>query len=225
MESSALPPPPAAIAVAGRDQCPLKKPAPSSALTFKKTILCRYYPNCSRCSGCLFAHTVAELRARPDFTKTRICAAYLEGACSLPAGECSYAHGAGDLRTTTRVRGVARPLPRQVAPGEEGSSVMSGSAALTILPTSTSSGVSTPRSLGFGHLTPPLVPTGPVPPTLAEAPLPMCAPMLAQPGSLGGVARARPTWGYGVGAIRIAGPGDILADCARTFTVLARFRC
>jgi len=75
-----------------------KKTPPDCAAKFQKTVMCRYFPHCARGQDCLYAHSAAELRSRPNFTKTRMCAGYQDGRCELAASECAFAHGPEDLR-------------------------------------------------------------------------------------------------------------------------------
>lgn len=74
------------------------EPRRQCAEAFKKTTICKYFPNCRLGSACRFAHTSEELRARPQLTKTRMCAGYYDGRCRRPASECGFAHGKHDLK-------------------------------------------------------------------------------------------------------------------------------
>lgn len=66
----------------------------------RKTQLCRFYPNCRNKDRCSFAHGKAEVKGRPDLTKTSLCQAWLHGACPLDNDECNFAHGLQDLKVT-----------------------------------------------------------------------------------------------------------------------------
>ncbi len=66
-----------------------------SALLYK-TDLCSKYPWCI--PGCPFAHSVHELRARPDLSKTRWCKAFRKGLCRDQ--DCAFAHARRELRRT-----------------------------------------------------------------------------------------------------------------------------
>ena len=46
----------------------------------KKTQLCKFFAvgACTRGSNCAFAHGAAQLREQPDFSKTRLCADFIE---------------------------------------------------------------------------------------------------------------------------------------------------
>mmetsp|Transcript_119035 Transcript_119035/g.333461 ORF Transcript_119035/g.333461 Transcript_119035/m.333461 type:complete len:266 (+) Transcript_119035:58-855(+) len=82
----------------------------SGSVTFRKTLLCRYFPRCTKGDACPYAHTEAELRTRPDFTKTRICAGFRDGRCKLSASECLFAHRRHDLHA------VLESVPVATAP-------------------------------------------------------------------------------------------------------------
>uniref|UniRef100_A0A0G4GHB5 C3H1-type domain-containing protein n=1 Tax=Chromera velia CCMP2878 TaxID=1169474 RepID=A0A0G4GHB5_9ALVE len=55
---------------------------------------------CRKGENCNYAHTETELRSGPALTKTKLCDAFLRGACRLRGEQCRYAHGEGDLRAT-----------------------------------------------------------------------------------------------------------------------------
>lgn len=93
-------------AASSAERGPIKKAgAVEGVQKFKKTALCRFYPKCTKGEECNYAHSLAELRARPNLVKTRICAGYTDGRCKLPASECAFAHGSHDLRAA----GAGRP--------------------------------------------------------------------------------------------------------------------
>lgn len=81
-------------------------------LQFYKTTLCRYFGRpggCEKGAACGFAHGTAELRTRPDLTKTSICKAWQAGTCLLPAEACCFAHGENDRKTTDLFNTVLAP--------------------------------------------------------------------------------------------------------------------
>ena len=51
--------------------------------------------------ACRFAHSVEELRAPPDLTKTAMCRAFARGECQEK--DCKFAHGERELRVTESV--------------------------------------------------------------------------------------------------------------------------
>lgn len=53
---------------------------------------------CAKRHECSYAHSMSELRNRPDLTKTKLCDAYMKGRCQDPA--CKWAHGRHELRFT-----------------------------------------------------------------------------------------------------------------------------
>mmetsp|Transcript_107909 Transcript_107909/g.310966 ORF Transcript_107909/g.310966 Transcript_107909/m.310966 type:complete len:436 (-) Transcript_107909:93-1400(-) len=76
---------------------------PQSFDKFKKTVMCRFFPKCHKGSECPFAHAEDEIRARPDLTKTRMCAGFYDGRCKLSTAECPFAHGEQELRVRQEV--------------------------------------------------------------------------------------------------------------------------
>ena len=67
---------------------------------FKKTRLCKFYVagNCVRGTSCNFAHTVDQIRDQPDYSKTRLCANYLQSRWCRDGQYCKFAHGEHELR-------------------------------------------------------------------------------------------------------------------------------
>mmetsp|Transcript_3317 Transcript_3317/g.7349 ORF Transcript_3317/g.7349 Transcript_3317/m.7349 type:complete len:276 (+) Transcript_3317:173-1000(+) len=66
----------------------------------RKTTMCRAHAR-GRCRyglDCIFAHSPEELRRMPDLTKTKLCQAWLKGACPLEDSQCRFAHGSTDKR-------------------------------------------------------------------------------------------------------------------------------
>jgi len=106
----AVPPPPvpfpgwiASSQCAGRPESPAASQQEPPALrqvadAFTKTRPCRFYPRCNKGDACRFAHAPEEIRARPNMTKTRMCAGFYDGRCKLEPHECDFAHGEEDLR-------------------------------------------------------------------------------------------------------------------------------
>mmetsp|Transcript_22338 Transcript_22338/g.51784 ORF Transcript_22338/g.51784 Transcript_22338/m.51784 type:complete len:255 (+) Transcript_22338:58-822(+) len=76
----------------------------------KKTQLCKFFAMgaCSRGSDCAFAHGSGQLREQPDFSKTRLCADFVEfGRCSR-GKLCTFAHGKYELRPGSSAK-LGRP--------------------------------------------------------------------------------------------------------------------
>merc|ERR1719343_371713 len=73
---------------------------PEHRRLFLKTKLCKFFAvgACSRSTGCKFAHGRQDLRRLPDFTKTRLCPAFLVGSACGAGEACSYAHSLEELR-------------------------------------------------------------------------------------------------------------------------------
>lgn len=66
---------------------------------FAKTSMCKFHTvgKCKRGDACVFAHSEAELRDLPDFSRTRLCISLIEtGSCNDP--ECKFAHASEELR-------------------------------------------------------------------------------------------------------------------------------
>ncbi|CEM34246.1 unnamed protein product [Vitrella brassicaformis CCMP3155] len=59
---------------------------------------CVHQGECTRGENCRCAHSLEEVRTRPDLTKTRLCENFQKGECSDP--NCAYAHGEDELRST-----------------------------------------------------------------------------------------------------------------------------
>jgi len=68
------------------------------AVQFRKTRPCRFFPNCQKGTSCPFAHGLNDMRAPPDFSKTKLCLAWRGGKCGKPASACRFAHGLAELR-------------------------------------------------------------------------------------------------------------------------------
>lgn len=70
---------------------------------FKGTELCRFHlaGACSRGTACNFAHDESQLKAKPNFAKTRLCDMFLKtGRCTI-GSSCSFAHGKEEMRKAT----------------------------------------------------------------------------------------------------------------------------
>jgi len=68
---------------------------------FFKTKVCSLYNLniCKKGKDCPFAHTMDELRDKPNLYKTKLCEAFLQGQCTK-GEECNFAHGEDELRST-----------------------------------------------------------------------------------------------------------------------------
>ena len=76
----------------------------------KKTRLCKFFAvgACTRGSSCAFAHGSCQLRDQPDFSKTRLCADFVElGKCSAGLA-CKFAHSKSELRPGSAAK-LGRP--------------------------------------------------------------------------------------------------------------------
>ncbi|CAK9037231.1 unnamed protein product [Durusdinium trenchii] len=67
---------------------------------FKQTRLCKFHiaGNCIRGTSCNFAHSVEQIRHQPDFSKTRLCADFMESRWCRDGDYCKFAHGEHELR-------------------------------------------------------------------------------------------------------------------------------
>lgn len=77
--------------------------APSDDI-FYKTKLCRFFleGKCLRSGFCKYAHDRREMKALPDFTRTRVCPELRDqGFCSR-GPMCNFAHAPEELRARTR---------------------------------------------------------------------------------------------------------------------------
>jgi len=98
------------------------------ATNLRKTKFCRNVQQqgwCKYGEKCDFAHTVAELRIRPDYKKSKLCAYFAaKGRCK--AGDrCRFAHGMEELRPVSPLKerlgvpphalvAASQPMPPQV---------------------------------------------------------------------------------------------------------------
>ena len=73
---------------------------------FKQTRLCKFHiaGNCVRGTSCNFAHTIDQIRDQPDFSKTRLCADYLQAQWCRDGQYCKFAHGENELRPHPSVK-------------------------------------------------------------------------------------------------------------------------
>lgn len=66
-----------------------------------KTEMCKFFlrKNCGKGAKCPYAHSLAEVRDKPDLARTSMCQTFLQtGNCDSPS--CSFAHNESQLRTT-----------------------------------------------------------------------------------------------------------------------------
>ena len=73
---------------------------------FKQTRLCKFHVagNCVRGTSCNFAHSIDQIRDQPDFSKTRLCADYLQSQWCRDGQYCKFAHGEHELRPHPSVK-------------------------------------------------------------------------------------------------------------------------
>lgn len=121
---------------------------------FFKTVKCSFFANgaCRNGSSCNFAHEEAEVQNRPNLTKTSLCRKWENGACSLQAGECLFAHGPHELRSTPTFRMASdtkdwNPAPARGSPSDFGKAVAANAAE--------ASGLSRPLNSGGRWKKPP----------------------------------------------------------------------
>ncbi|CAK9010699.1 unnamed protein product [Durusdinium trenchii] len=72
----------------------------------KQTRLCRFFVvgACTRGEACTFAHGQDKLRQQPDFSKTRLCADFMERGSCAEGDRCKFAHGKSELRPGSAVK-------------------------------------------------------------------------------------------------------------------------
>lgn len=77
-----------------------KPPTWSNRGVFEKTQLCKFFAKgtCSRGEKCSFAHGNDQLRARVDFSCTRLCTDFMRSGGCCAGQECRFAHGLDELR-------------------------------------------------------------------------------------------------------------------------------
>lgn len=85
-------------------------------------MLCKFAArgNCHHGEFCVFAHGVDELRPRPHFQRTRLCAEFRHRGACIAGDRCNYAHGLHELPQTIttnqeRARVVHRALESSLA--------------------------------------------------------------------------------------------------------------
>eukprot|EP00930_Biecheleria_cincta_P000500 TRINITY_DN10109_c0_g1_i1.p1 TRINITY_DN10109_c0_g1~~TRINITY_DN10109_c0_g1_i1.p1 ORF type:complete len:243 (-),score=38.47 TRINITY_DN10109_c0_g1_i1:82-810(-) len=112
----------------GFDQGPQarSKNGKSAKAHYKGTELCRFHlaGACSRGNACNFAHGVVELKAKPNFEKTRLCSMWVHaGSCKMGSA-CSFAHSKEEMRQVAAEKRVTAdkhrssvPLSNPQAPG------------------------------------------------------------------------------------------------------------
>lgn len=79
----------------------MPRKSPKQVKHLVKTEMCRFHMlnRCTKGTSCSFAHTVNEIRAKPDLFCTSMCRVFLTtGNCDNPT--CSFAHSEQELRTT-----------------------------------------------------------------------------------------------------------------------------
>jgi len=67
-----------------------------------KTEMCKFFMSnrCGKGTRCTYAHSITEIRSKPDLEKTSMCKQFLQtGNCNRPG--CTFAHDERELRTTT----------------------------------------------------------------------------------------------------------------------------
>mmetsp|Transcript_45355 Transcript_45355/g.97238 ORF Transcript_45355/g.97238 Transcript_45355/m.97238 type:complete len:291 (-) Transcript_45355:184-1056(-) len=76
-----------------------------------KTRMCSFFlqKKCLRGSSCKFAHHESELRSAPDYSKTRLCNAYLQTGVCPDEEACTFAHSHEELRVRESRRMTQRP--------------------------------------------------------------------------------------------------------------------
>jgi len=84
------------------------KPGSMRLLNFKDTKLCKFYAagTCTRGASCNFAHSRAQVKEQPDFSKTRLCPDFMRSGRCRDGSGCKFAHGKGELKT--RAAKIAR---------------------------------------------------------------------------------------------------------------------
>lgn len=143
-----------------------------------KTELCKFFLRnaCGKGKNCHFAHSLHEIREKPDLTRTSMCQTFLAtGSCDNP--RCQFAHSEKSLRCTSgffktkvcrfasngrckhgaacRFAHTQDELSDMVIKEEEDLEVSSGQGSTLAPPSSASAGSGTPPISSEGHSTPP----------------------------------------------------------------------
>jgi len=81
---------------------PLPKKPQKVFQDFYKTQMCPQLPvgTCYKGEACTYAHSEAELRKKPDLSKTKLCEAFMKGGSCLNQDKCPFAHGTYELKST-----------------------------------------------------------------------------------------------------------------------------
>merc|ERR1719295_1459236 len=82
---------------------------------FKRTEMCKFYEagTCTRGSSCNFAHDIDNLRNKPDFSKTRLCKAFMKTGSCAKGSFCSFAHGKDEQQTKARKPAQANAISKR----------------------------------------------------------------------------------------------------------------
>mmetsp|Transcript_132773 Transcript_132773/g.187493 ORF Transcript_132773/g.187493 Transcript_132773/m.187493 type:complete len:266 (-) Transcript_132773:324-1121(-) len=82
---------------------------------FKQTRLCKFHVagNCVRGNSCNFAHSIDQIRDQPDFSKTRLCADYLQAQWCRDGQYCKFAHGEHELRPHPSIKNKEQKIKIQ----------------------------------------------------------------------------------------------------------------
>ncbi|CAK9036570.1 unnamed protein product [Durusdinium trenchii] len=80
----------------------------------KQTRLCRFFVvgACTRGEACAFAHGKEKLKQQPDFSKTRLCADFVELGSCMEGDRCKFAHGRCELRPGSAPK-IGRPSKKE----------------------------------------------------------------------------------------------------------------
>eukprot|EP00930_Biecheleria_cincta_P073717 TRINITY_DN61005_c0_g1_i1.p1 TRINITY_DN61005_c0_g1~~TRINITY_DN61005_c0_g1_i1.p1 ORF type:complete len:281 (-),score=59.06 TRINITY_DN61005_c0_g1_i1:228-1070(-) len=77
---------------------------------YKGTKLCKFHVvgACKRGTSCSFAHSVSEINAKPDFTKTRLCVVFMQSLHCPKGSDCEFAHSKGEMKDAAASRRAKR---------------------------------------------------------------------------------------------------------------------
>eukprot|EP00931_Biecheleriopsis_adriatica_P033936 TRINITY_DN19661_c0_g2_i1.p1 TRINITY_DN19661_c0_g2~~TRINITY_DN19661_c0_g2_i1.p1 ORF type:complete len:309 (+),score=68.58 TRINITY_DN19661_c0_g2_i1:90-929(+) len=89
---------------------------------FQRTKLCRFHSigACEKGSACNFAHSVKDMQELPNFSKTRLCTAFMATGTCDEGPDCKFAHGHEDIRVRKHFKNRASGPPK--AKGKSGNS-------------------------------------------------------------------------------------------------------